>query len=293
MKYRHSFHAGNFADVHKHVTLLALIAALQRKEKGFLYLETHAGRGLYDLGSADTHQGAEAKLGIKALLSAQHTGATMSVGANPQIGEFIAALARARASCGAAEAYPGSPVLAAQALRVQDRGLCCEIQASECRALERALYIYPRMRCECIDGYQGMSAHLPPPERRALVFIDPPYEEQSDDLVRAIAAVHAVLGRLANAVIALWYPIKDDRELAPKLARAAEQLTVPALVSELWIHPRDARVGLNGSGLLIVNPPYQLEVEMAAWLPELGKALGTDRQGGTKVSWIANEQLTA
>lgn len=268
--------------MHKHVTLLALIAALQRKDKGFLYLETHAGRGLYDLDSAATHQGAEARLGIRALENAHCSGA--------QITAFLSAVAAARASCGRAEVYPGSPVLAAQALRVQDRGVCCEIQAAECRALERALYPYPRMRCECVDGYQGMSAHLPPPERRALVLIDPPYEEQGGDLARALDAIGTLLARLANAVIALWYPIKDERGLNPALARAAGQLAVPALVSELWIHPRDARVGLNGSGILIVNPPYQLDVEMQQWLPELGSALGTDRQGGTLARWIAHEQ---
>lgn len=268
--------------MHKHVTLLALIAALQRKDKGFFYLETHAGRGLYDLNSADTHQGAEARLGIRALESMPC--------ASPQIAAYLAAVARARANCGSPGAYPGSPVLAALALRVQDRGLCCEIQAAECRALERALYIYPQLRCECLDGYQGMSAHLPPAERRALLLIDPPYEERSGDLARALAAIDEALERLANAVIALWYPIKDDRELSPQLARAAEQLPAPALVSELWIHPRDARVGLNGSGLLIVNPPYQLDLEMQQWLPALGAALGTTRQGGTKLSWVAHEQ---
>ncbi len=282
MKYRHSFHAGNFADVHKHVTLLALIAALQRKDKGFLYLETHAGRGLYDLDSAATHQGAEARVGIGALQGAHFQ--------SPQIQDYLAALGQVRTDSGSAASYPGSPLLAALQLRAQDRGLCCEIQAAECRALERALHPYPRMRCECIDGYQSLRAQLPPPERRALVMIDPPYEEQSGDLARAIAAIGEVLSRLANALIALWYPIKDERELSPWLARAAEELPVPALVAELWVHPRDARVGLNGSGLLIVNPPYRLDLEMQAWLPELGAALGTGRQGGTTVRWIAHEQ---
>jgi 23S rRNA (adenine2030-N6)-methyltransferase len=282
VKYRHSFHAGNFADVHKHVTLLALIGALQRKDKGFLYLETHAGRGLYDLGSADTHQGSEARSGIGALLGAACT--------SPQIHVLLRALGEARERSGEAQVYAGSPVLAAGALRAQDRGLCCEIQAAECRALERALRLYPRMRCECTDGYRALTAHLPPPERRALVLIDPPYEEQSDDLARATGAVGTVLKRLANAVIALWYPIKDDRDLAPWLARIAAELQVPALVAELWLHPRDARVGLNGSGLLIVNPPYQFDAGMQQWLPELGTAMGSDRQGGTLVKWIAHEQ---
>ena len=268
--------------MHKHVTLLALIAALQRKDKGFLYLETHAGRGLYDLDSADTHQGAEARLGVGTL---QGTACR-----SPQITSYLAALGRARADCGSAAAYPGSPLLAALTLRAQDRGLCCEIQAAECRALERSLSHYPRMRCECVDGYQGMRAQLPPPERRALVFIDPPYEEQTDDLARAIEAIAAGLSRLPNAVIALWYPIKDERELSPWLARAGEQLPVQAMVSELWLYPRDARVGLNGSGLLIVNPPYRLDLEMQQWLPVLGGALGTDRRGGTMIRWIAHEQ---
>ena len=282
MKYHHSFHAGNFADVHKHVTLLALNAALQRKDKGFLYLETHAGRGLYDLTSPDTHQGAEAKLGIGMLRDATVT--------SPAIIHYLEALERARTNAALPTAYPGSPVVAALALRAQDRGLCCEIQAAECRALERALNIYPRMRCECVDGYQALKAHLPPGERRALVFIDPPYEEQADDLAHAINAIGTVLARLANAVVALWYPIKDEPGLHPALARAAETLAVPALISELWVHPRDARVGLNGSGLLIVNPPYQLDLEMQQWLPELGAALGAARQGGTLVRWIAHEQ---
>ena len=194
-----------------------------------------------------------------------------------------------RAGAGSAASYPGSPVLAALALRDQDRGVCCEVQAAECRALERALGPYPRMRCDCVDGYQNLRAQLPPPERRALVLIDPPYEEQGGDLRARSTAMGETLARLANAVIALWYPIKDERELNPALARAADQLPVPALISELWLHPRDARVGLNGSGLLIVNPPYRLDLEMQQWLPELGAALGTERQGGTLTRWVAHE----
>jgi 23S rRNA (adenine2030-N6)-methyltransferase len=278
MKYRHSFHAGNFADVHKHVTLLALIGALQRKAKGFLYLETHAGRGLYDLGGADSQQGAEARLGI-GLLRAAHS-------ACPEIRAFLTASERA---CGSgAQLYAGSPLLAAQVLRPQDRGLCCEILPPECRALERALHDHPRMRCLCTDGYAALSAHLPPVERRALVLIDPPYEESRTDLERALEVLATILARLANAVIALWYPIKDARDLAPWLQHAAAQASAPTLNVQLWVHPPDSRVALNGSGLLLVNPPFEFDTQVQRWLPELATALGAGAQGGTSINWIAH-----
>jgi 23S rRNA (adenine2030-N6)-methyltransferase len=282
MKYRHGFHAGNFADVHKHVTLLVLIAALQHKDKGFLYLDTHAGRGSYALDSTDTNHGAEARLGI-GCLQQRH-------GAAPALSAYIDAVARLRADARSPALYPGSPLLAALMLRSQDRGRCYELQAAECRALERVLQPYPRMSCECGDGYAALKSQLPPPERRALVFIDPPYEEQEQELERATGAVATALARLANAVILLWYPVKDQRSVEAWQQRLTKQLPAPALVSELWLHPRDSRVALNGSGLLILNPPYKLDTGMRQWLPELGTALGADRHGGTRLEWIAHEQ---
>src|SRR5271168_126035 len=133
MKYRHSFHAGNFADVHKHVALLALLRALQRKDKGFLYVDTHAGAGRYDLGAPETHHGAEAKHGVTALLAA-----AAGLRAD-ELKDYRDAIAAQRSAPQDANAYPGSPLLAAQLLRAQDRGVCCEILPPECRALERAL----------------------------------------------------------------------------------------------------------------------------------------------------------
>ena len=132
MKYRHSFHAGNFADVHKHVALLALLHALQRKDKGFLYLELHAGAGRYDLAAADAHLGAEARHGIGALISATATAQAAEIGA------YRDAVLALRQELADAHAYPGSPWLAARTLRAQDRGVCCELLPAECRALERA-----------------------------------------------------------------------------------------------------------------------------------------------------------
>lgn len=290
MKYRHSFHAGNFADVHKHVTLLALLAALQRKDKGLLYFETHAGRGLYDLGGADSQASHEARAGI-GLLRAAHSH-------TPELAALLAASDRA---CGSgAQLYAGSPLLAAQLLRPQDRGLCCEILPPECRALERALRGHPRMRCLCADGYAALHAHLPPSERRALVLIDPPYEDSGLDLQRGLDAIGAILARLANAVIALWYPIKDARELAPWLLRVAALLRAPTLKAQLWVHPTDSRVALNGSGLLLVNPPYEFDTRMQSWLAELASILGAagtrgaaaaagaSTQAGSSIDWIVH-----
>jgi 23S rRNA (adenine2030-N6)-methyltransferase len=277
MKYRHAFHAGNFADVHKHVALLQLVAALQKKPKGFLYLETHAGRGRYEL-SGGEHS--EARHGILALRdAARHVPPR-----DPALQAYLAAVTSLASD---PHDYPGSPLLVAQALRASDRAICCELQAPECRALERTLEHWPRAQARHGDGFHAIDEHLPPLERRALLLIDPPYEEQAD-FERALAGAQAALQRLANATVLLWHPVKDQRDLAPWLARAASQLAAPLLSLELWLHPRDSTVALNGSGLLVVNPPWQFDAQAAGWLPELGTLLGADAQGGTSLKWLVH-----
>jgi 23S rRNA (adenine2030-N6)-methyltransferase len=281
VKYRHSYHAGNFADVHKHVTLLALLAALQRKDKGLLYLDTHAGRGLYDLAGPEAHQSAEARGGIGAL-------ALAAPQATP-LRDYLRGVQTARKLNGNNQCYPGSALLVAQSLRPQDRAVCYEQQPPEERALARALSADPRARALCGDGLAAIEAQLPPPERRALVLIDPPYEDTAAELKAGLDAVQRILGRLANALIALWYPIKDERTLAPWLAEAEKTLAAPVLLSELWLYPRDSRVALNGSGMMMVNPPYQFDQAAREWLPELGLALGAAANGGTTLRWIVHE----
>jgi 23S rRNA (adenine2030-N6)-methyltransferase len=280
MKYRHSFHAGNFADVHKHITLLALIEALARKDKGFLYLDTHAGRGAYTLGGES--QAHEFRQGIGAL--------SPSADLPAEIAHYLAAIGALRAQSGQPQLYPGSALLGAQALRPQDRGVCFEVQSAECRALERVLAPYPHMRAECSDGFKALTAFLPPPERRALVLIDPPYEEPTADSQNGLLAIQEILRRQSNSVIVMWYPIKDERSLAPWLERLRQALRTPCLTSELWVHPRDSRVGLNGSGLVLVNPPYQFNERMALWLPQLLQALHAGPEGGSAARWLVHEQ---
>jgi 23S rRNA (adenine2030-N6)-methyltransferase len=277
MKYRHSFHAGNFADVHKHVALGALLRAMQRKDKGLFYLDTHAGAGRYDLDAADTHRGAEARHGVTALL------AVSAQLQSEELQDYCQAIAALRRDIDSPHAYPGSPWIAAQLLRAQDRGLCCELLPAECRALERALGGVRRVRVECIDGYERIKAVLPPQERRCLVLIDPPYENPGAELDRSLVMIELILERLSNAVVALWYPIKDERTLVPWLARVERALPVPCTSLELWLYPRDSRVGLNGSGLLLVNPPYQFQARAQAWQDELRNVLDRGQRGGSAV----------
>lgn len=281
MKYRHSFHAGNFADVHKHVTLLALLAALGRKDKGFLYLDTHAGRGSYQL----TDGSAEAAAGVGRFLAHEPRA--------PELRDYAALLARLRAGSGGRHLYPGSPLIAALGLRAQDRGVFVELQGAEAQALGAALAApggataAARLRVERGDGLAALRARLPPRERRALVFIDPPYEEAREEFARVTRAVADGLRRFATGVFAVWYPIKQQRLAAAWHADWLRAIAAPTLASELWLYPRDSRVALNGSGLLIVNPPWQTEERMRAWLPELESALGAGGGGGAAARMLS------
>ena len=276
MKYRHSFHAGNFADVHKHVTLLALLAALKRKEKGFLYFDTHAGRGAYDLSGG----GAEAASGIGRLLgSALHA---------EELRHYAALLARLRTARRSRHFYPGSPLIALEELRPQDRAVFVEWQGVEAQALRVAIRdAKPRTRIEQGDGLELLRAALPPPERRALIFIDPPFEETREEFSRVTATVADGLRRFATGVFAVWYPIKEQRVTTAWHGEFSRAIAAPTLAAELWLYPRDSRVALNGSGLLIANPPWQIEERMNAWLPELGAALGAGPSGGTQVRMLS------
>jgi 23S rRNA (adenine2030-N6)-methyltransferase len=271
MKYRHAFHAGNFADVHKHVTLLALLRALKRKDKGFLYLETHAGRGSYDQPSPESSSGI-AKLAHGSFEAEELRAYTDQVNG-------------LRARLHNAQAYPGSPLLALGELRPQDRAVLIELEPAEASALSRAVKEASpaaRMRIERGDGYERLRAHLPPHERRGLTFIDPSYEEPTRDFTRLTQAIEEALRRFATGVIAAWYPIKDEQMTTAWQAQLA-RLKCEALLAELWLYPRDARVGLNGSGLLITNPPYLVAERMQVWQGQLLEALGPRPGSGSSL----------
>ncbi len=263
MKYRHQYHAGNFADVHKHVCLLEVLAALARKDKGFLFVDTHAGRGAYELHPGDAAHPAEWRAGAARLVAAAPRHAALV-----RYREVVAAGVH-----GGSLRYAGSPLLAARQLRPVDRAVFFESQREEAGALRKALDGQPRIRVEAADGFAGLRALLPPPERRGLVLIDPPYEER-EDFTRVHEAAADALRRFAGAVLVLWLPLKLRSDFDAWWSRLGRALERPLLASLLWTHPPDSRAALNGSVLAIVNPPYLVEEAMREWLPELRALLG-------------------
>lgn len=268
MKYRHQYHAGNFADVHKHVCLLEVLAALTRKDKGLLFVDTHAGRGEYDLHPGDSAHPAEWQAALPRLLSASPRHAALT-----RYRDAVAAGVH-----GASIRYRGSPLLALQALRPQDRAVFFETQRDEAGALRKSLPPGARARVESGDGFAGLRALLPPPERRGCVLIDPPFEERADYERVHDAAVDA-LRRFESAALLLWLPVKlraDFDAWCRSLERAASR---PLLVSLLWMHPMDSRAALNGSAMVLINPPYLVEEAMREWLVELRNLLGGESSG--------------
>ncbi len=276
MKYRHQHHAGNFADVHKHIVLQEVLAALTRKDKGLLFVDTHAGRGDYDLHPGDAAHPAEWRAGAAKLLDAAPRHAALT-----RYREQIS-----RGVRGAALRYPGSPLLALGALRSVDRAVFFETQreeASHLRAAIEALGPAPRTRVEGGDGFAGLRSLLPPPERRGCVLVDPPYEER-EDYARLRECTHDALARFEGAVLVLWLPIKLRGDLDHWLSNLRAAAQRPVLASLLWMHPCDSRAALNGSAVVVVNPPYLVEEAMREWLPELRGILGAASSGCEVVS---------
>ena len=282
MNYRHGFHAGNHADVLKHVVLLGLLAALQRKDGALFVLDTHAGRGRYPLQGHEATRTAEAAGGIARLLAA------FGRSSPPAIARLLEAV-REQNPDGALRSYPGSPLLIARALREQDRLACCELQSDEAGALQALLGRDPRIGVHRRDGYAALTALLPPAQKRGLVLVDPPYEAQLAEFDAALAGLRAALGRWPNAVYALWYPIKLRRSLGSFFRRAATLPAQQALVAELLVRADDSPLRMNGSGMLLLNPPWQYERELEATLPVLRDALQEDAGGSWRLDWLRRE----
>ena len=282
MNYRHAFHAGSFADVFKHAVLCRILHYLREKPAAFRVIDTHAGAGLYDLSSAEAKRGGEWHDGIERLLSAKLPAPVAQLLA-PYL-EVVGALNER----GRLKLYPGSPAITRAWLRPQDRLTACELEPKAALELAGHLRGDTRIKTLEIDGWMGLSAYVPPPERRGLVLIDPPFEEDGDfhRLSHGMAAAHR---KWATGIYALWYPIKGRGE-PDALAKRLRRLEIPKILrAELIVSPVSDPTRLNGCGLILVNPPWTLEAELSILLPALAGLLARDGKGGFALDWLAGE----
>lgn len=288
MNYRHQFHAGNFADVMKHALLVQLLRALQKKEKGYLFLDTHAGRGGYDLAAAARGDSLERKPEWPDGIGRVWDEADLS----PALQDYVTVVRefdRDRGNGGVGPRfYPGSPWIARMLARVQDRLALCERQPEEFGALADDFQFSPRTTVQAMDGYVGVRGMLPPLERRALVLIDPPFEA-TDEFARIARALREGLARLPGGVFAVWYPLTERARVEAFFGELRGIALPPTMICELEIAGA-AAVKLRGCGLLVLNPPWRFEAVAGPLLDELGSRLKQGPGGGGRVEWLVEEQ---
>lgn len=278
MNYRHSYHAGNFADVFKHIILVALINALKQKDKAFCYLDTHAGVGMYDLKDPTTQKIKEYENGIEKILASS----------NPPklIQDYIdcvrAAHAANHTNC---RYYPGSPAIAQHLMRPQDRAILTELHPDDFKLLKNNFHYDKRIGVHLQDAYQGLKAFLPPKERRGLILIDPPYE-QPDELADLSAILAHAVARFETGIYALWYPIKMIQPVERFYKAIKQNISRPMLRAELSIYPENSGTQLNGYGILIINPPWKLQEELQPAIANLWETLSPNKQGRYEVKIV-------
>ncbi|MEE3625318.1 23S rRNA (adenine(2030)-N(6))-methyltransferase RlmJ [Nitrospirillum sp. BR 11752] len=286
MNYRHAFHAGNPADVMKHAILALLMTRLTAKANPFAVLDTHAGIGRYDLTGDEATRTGEAAQGIQRLLQAADAGG-LDAATAAVLAPYLDVV---RAGAGAGPAittYPGSPCLARAFLRPGDRLVLAELHPEDARTLKEVFRGDRQVAVHHMDGWTALKAHLPPKEKRGLVLIDPPFEA-ADDFDRLVAGLALAHGRWPTGIYALWYPIKD-RAVAWRLHQRLEDSGIPKILAAELTWNDDGRVDrLNGSGMILVNPPWQLDETLQQMLPALHQALGFT-QGIAHVEWVAGE----
>src|SRR5580692_9970502 len=277
MNYRHAFHAGGFADVIKHIVLVRILIYLHDKPAAFRVIDTHAGAGVYDLGSDEARRGGEWLTGIARIMQARFSEATAAL-LKPYL-DIVRAFNPDRDL----KAYPGSPLIARALLRPQDRLTACEVEPKARKRLIDALRRDTQARIVDLDGWMALPAFVPPKERRGLVLIDPPYE-QKDEFERLADGFTQAFTKWPTGSYLLWYPVKSRRatdSLARHVAQAVGAGATPgkALRLEFSVAPQTVDAGLISAGLLIVNPPWTLASELKAILPELEKPLGLGGAG--------------
>lgn len=281
MNYRHAYHAGNFADVLKHAVLALILQYMTAKPQPLRVIDVHAGIGSYDLDSVEAGKTGEWQGGIGRVFGAELP---------PEAGALLAPYLDAVAALngpGRLRRYPGSPLLARVLMRKSDTLVANELHAEDFALLKDALNGAPNTKALNLDAWAALKSLLPPPERRGLVLIDPPFEAP-DEFVRLAAGLEEALRRFASGTYLIWYPIKDTREVSRFLLDVRGFGLKKVLNMTLAVCARGTNPGLTETGLLVVNPPYVLAGQLARVLPILSTLMGSGAGAGyTLNDWSA------
>ncbi|EOI3553394.1 23S rRNA (adenine(2030)-N(6))-methyltransferase RlmJ [Cronobacter turicensis] len=279
LSYRHSFHAGNHADVLKHTVQSLIIESLKEKDKPFLYLDTHAGAGRYLLSGEHAERTGEYLEGIARIWQRDDLPAELE--------PYISAVSHFNRS-GQLRYYPGSPLIARQLLRPQDSLQLTELHPSDFPLLRGEFQKDERARVERADGYQQLKSKLPPASRRGLILIDPPYEIKTD-YQAVVQGINEGYKRFATGVYALWYPVVLRNQIK-RMMNDLESTGIRRILQiELAVRPDSDQRGMTASGMIVINPPWKLEQQMATLLPWLHKALVPAGTGHTTLKWVVLE----
>ncbi|OOR97113.1 23S rRNA (adenine(2030)-N(6))-methyltransferase RlmJ [Canicola haemoglobinophilus] len=280
LSYRHSFHAGNHADVLKHIVQMLIIENLQLKEKGFYYLDTHSGVGRYRLFSEEAEKTAEYQEGIARLWDKEDL--------PEEVQRYVSLVKKLNYGGKELRYYAGSPFIAAQLLRPQDRALLTELHPADYPLLRNTFKEFTNISTKRDNGFQQLKATLPPKERRGLVLIDPPYELKEDyDLV--VKAIEEGYKRFATGIYAIWYPVVL-RQQTKRIIKGLENTGIRKILQiELAVRPDSEQRGMTASGMIVINPPWTLEEQMKKILPYLTRTLVPEGTGSWSVKWITPE----
>lgn len=274
MNYRHAYHAGNFADVAKHLALVCVLLHLRKKEPPFAVIDTHAGRGAYDLAGEEAGRTGEAETGIKRLTGLKD--------APPALVTYLNL-------AGQNDTYPGSPLIGAKMLRAQDRLIAFEKHPEEAAVLKTVLAPFRKAHAEVADGYARLAAILPPPERRGVVLIDPPYEaeDEFECVARSFAAAYR---RFATGIFLIWFPIKSRAEADGFCGEVLFAGAQKVLRLDVSLGAFDAEK-LTGAGLLVVGPPYGFEARMRECFDLVLPRMGNEGASATaRFDWLAGSE---
>jgi len=296
MNYQHAFHAGNFADVHKHAVLALILVHLRLKPAAFRVIDSHAGAGRYDLYASESTRGGEWHGGIQQIWNAYpppHAPPLERQGGDLGGDEAQVLLApylqvvRALNPEKKLRIYPGSPVIAQSLMRSQDRLIACEFEPRSAAVLKAVLRGDSRVKVLTIDGWMALGATVPPKERRGIVLVDPPFEGAAD-FMRLSSTLAVMHRKWPSGTYMLWYPIKD-RAAPDALAGRLRSLALPKVLRcEVTLAPPQADSGLIGSGLIVVNPPFTLESDLRLLLPTLGKIFSST--AAYRIDWLASDR---